>query len=308
MNNRQAHAEMRLKIAKLMVEHTNANKEIELNKTFRKIDQFFHERKAEKFIPLLKIINFLEVVTYDYIASIDSKKKRKIFDKVYEYCFENFTTRFTSVKANNPSDFVKHISNYRRHLPVGGVILVNKKKEFLCVVNKHDDVNFPMGKQDYADERSLKITALRELGEEAGIWLSEEEFEKVGKYIEYRLYYGGKLKRFHFYIIEGFNKKVDLNHSRRGEIARLVWMKPQQVMQMGNNTKISKNELLHDSDEKGAFSISWFIRKIILKSETQHNPFRTFGKKENCKAEVYNDVCIKKEPYFANRNYKLSKI
>ena len=293
--------------------NTNANNENKLNiKLTNKIDLFFHEHKAEKFLPLLKIINLLEIITFDYMSFDYSQEEGKIFKQVYKYCYENFYTSFTSVKAHNFKVFYKLISNYRKSLPVGGVILVNKEKEFLCVVNKHDEMNFPMGKQDFADEGSLKITALRELGEEAGIWLTEKEFEKYDKYIEYRCqYYGRKTKRFQLYIIEDFDKdRVDLNHTRRGEITGLVWVKPHQVVQvvnMENKSNIPKNKLLHNLNSKGVFYMSWFIRKIIPQSRTQWNPFETFGSEDSSKAEVYKDLCVLKEPYFAARNFNLSK-
>ena len=53
--------------------------------------------------------------------------------------------------------------------------------------------------------------------------------------------------------------------------------------------------------------MSWFIRKIIPQSITQWNPFETFGSEDSSKAEVYKDLCVLKEPYFAARNFNLSK-
>ena len=260
-----------------------------------KIDLFFHENKDEKFVPLLKIINFLETVTYDYIASINSREERNIFAQVYKYCYENFNKIFTSVKADNFSDFHKFISNHRKRSPVGGAILVNENKEFLCVINKRDEMNFPMGKQDFADEASLKITALRELGEEAGIWLTEEEFEKVDKYVEYRQRCGGKTKLYRLYVVEGFCKdRVDISYTKRGEVTGLAWVQPQQIVDMRNKRKIPKNKLIHNLDRKGAFDVSCFIRKIIPQSRTQCNPFDTFGNEDNCKSEVFKDLCVNK--------------
>ena len=273
-----------------------------------KIDQFFHEN--QKHIPLLKIINFLETVTYDYIASIQSIEERSAFAEVYKYCYENFRTSFPCVNANNHADFRRSILNYRKRLPAGGVILVNENIEFLCVVNNRDEVNFPMGKQDFADGGSLKVTALRELGEEAGVWLSEEEFKRADKYVEYRQYrHGRKTKLYHFYVIEAFEKsRVDLGHTKRGEVTGLVWVKPGKILNMKKRKrKIEKSELFGLSGGKGALDVSCFIRKIITQSTTDCNPFETFGSENKSKAEVFRDLSTNKEPYFAAKNLNLSK-
>ena len=272
-----------------------------------KIDQFFHEN--QKHIPLLKIINFLEVVTYDYIASDESIKERNAFAEVYKYCYENFKTSFPCVKSNSHADFRRSILNHRKRLPAGGAILVNENIEFLCVVNNRREVNFPMGKQDFADAGSLKVTALRELGEEAGVWLSEEEFEMADRYVEYRQHCGRKTKVYHFYVIEGFEKsRVDLGHTKRGEIAGLAWVKPGKILNMKKRkSRVEKSELFGSSGEKGALDVSCFIRKIITQSGTDRNPFETFGSEDKSKAEVFRDLCTNKEAYFSAKKLNLLK-
>ena len=50
-------------------------------------------------------------------------------------------------------------------MPVSALILVNEVGEFLCVVEKHEGekvLNFPVGKEDYADNKDLEVTAFRE--------------------------------------------------------------------------------------------------------------------------------------------------
>ena len=57
----------------------------------------------------------------------------------------------------------------KKKLSCGGVVLLNNKRILLVVTEDNLGravLNLPMGKSDHADEGNLKVTSVRELGEE----------------------------------------------------------------------------------------------------------------------------------------------
>ena len=245
------------------------------------INEFFNTRNNEKRLPLLKIINFVENMTYDYLAGNKSLKKNRVFTEVYKYCYKHFRTSFKGVDEKCFENFHKSITDFRNGLPVAGVIIVNKQGEFLCVISerkKHrNQLNFPMGKQDYNDEGDLKTTAIRELGEETGIHLTDTEITNVRNYTTIKLSDTEKPTRF--YIVEGFDKDRvnNINRTKRGEIRGLVWVSPLQVRTRGRN-EIDISFLNPDSKFVGKlFNVSKFVKTVVTKSNDFENPFETFG-------------------------------
>ena len=263
----------------------NQWREIILHNT---INEFFNKHSNVKRLPLLKIINFLEDITYDYLERNKSLKEKIVFAEIYKYCHRHFQTSFEGVNEKYFKSFHKSITDFRNGLPVAGVIIVNKQGDMLCVIperkknKRKNELSFPMGKQDYNDEGDLKTTAVRELREETGIQLTDTEIQNVRNYIFFKQSDTGKLTCF--YIVEGFDKDRvnNINHTKRGEIRGLAWVSPHQVNTRVRN-KIDISILNPDSKfVEQSFGVSFFVKEVVIKSRNKfENPFKTFGCKRN---------------------------
>ena len=204
--------------------------DVEKFKLHKKINNFFESGETK---PLLQIINFIDKSTFDYIAAT-KVNQRRAFREVYRYCYENYLSSFDGVNKSCPYLFEKSIRDFKFNLPVAGLVLVNRRKQMLLVheiyhKNKRPNLNFPMGKLDYEDGDDLKKTAVRETKEETGLVLTEDEIKNIKGPIIVENTYRGRTKSVHLYILEGFNRKVDINHKKRGEIGGSAWVHPRQV-------------------------------------------------------------------------------
>ena len=235
-------------------------------------------------IPLLKIIDFIQHITYDFIAENEGTDKGLLFREIYSYCFDHYKSSFEGIKKCNVKQFYSDINNYRIRLPVAGVIIVNELGEFLCVVQKYKgelQLNFPMGKLAYEDNNDPRATGIRELNEETGIKLSDADKRKLKKY-KHKLSGDDGLdsKKATLYILEGFKKSIvkEINWTARGEIYGLAWVSPNQVCTNGPSAVDIK--LLNPTStlEPSTLNVSRFVRTIVatVRNENEYeNPFET---------------------------------
>ena len=245
-----------------------------LNEALRdRISRFFSQGSNNR--PLLQIINFIEDAVYAHIPE-NMTNAKKVFIDVYLHCYAHYKSKFACEEKKCFKKFYKHIKNFRSRLPVAGVIIVNKQGEFLCVVEENNVLNFPIGKLDYNDEDDLKRTAFRELFEETGVRVTYDEFEKAQYFVDIPLKRCGYTKLFRFYIVEGFEGPVKINHRRRGEIKGLAWVRPVDVKQLSsiNIRVLNPTSRLQES----TFPVSDFLKEFVDRSERiLVNPFQTIG-------------------------------
>ena len=133
---------------------------------------------------MLKIINSLDAIAWEVYDNNKNLKRHEVFREIYQYSFRRYKQQFNGL---NTESFVKFESNVRQlkfELKVGGVVIVNKHKQILCVVQHDkktydDHLNLPMGKMDHKDDGDVKQTAFREQLEETGVKLTEDEIKNA---------------------------------------------------------------------------------------------------------------------------------
>ena len=199
---------------------------------YEKIKTIFNSSGSKQ---LLNIINKIDHIAYDHIAATETDEELGI-KKVYKHCFKKFSYAFEGAKKSCFGCFFDSIREFKSSLPVAGVVLVNEQRQMLLVKEiygkkkRRRDLNFPMGKLDHDDNGDLKKTAIRELEEETGVALTEDEAENVEWFTSMKLdCSGGGTRPLVFYILKNFRGKVDVNREKRGEIGGLAWVDPCQV-------------------------------------------------------------------------------
>ena len=100
-----------------------------------RINRFFNNGIDNK--PLLQIINFIEDTVYDEIPE-NTRDASNVFKEAYHYCYIHYKSSFECEETESFSQFRRHIRKFRSRLPVAGVIIVNKQKQFLCVVQENN--------------------------------------------------------------------------------------------------------------------------------------------------------------------------
>ena len=160
------------------------------------------------------------------------------------YVYNKYRSKLPSEFANKDVyRFLKGVKNRRKDRYTSGCIVVNDNQELLCIINYQGKLNLPKGKQDYSDNNNKKVTAFREVYEEAGIVLSTEEQKTCNDFID--IYSFGNYVRL-FYI-ENFPKdRVDLTHSQPGEVQGLYWLPLQDTMSHIKQNKPQLTVLIKD--------------------------------------------------------------
>ena len=261
-----------------------------------KIDYFFHDTDNGKLIPFLKVINAIDSICYDFIAANESVVEMQTKTAAWKYCYEKYERKLEGVKVNCFKSFCDHIQNFKYNLPVAGVVVVNERNEMLCVVQNYrkrnqNKLNFPMGKMDFADDKDLKLTAVRELREETGVELSDAEIESMKRRVKVE-HVGSRRKRVHLYMVEGFSRsRVDVNYTKRGEIGGLAWVSPDQVSGYGRS-EIDVRMLNPETElPQVAFDVSRIVKHVAVRSRGSRNPFETFGFDRRFKRKITRTTC-----------------
>ena len=251
------------------------------------IDDFFHEQRDSVPLPLLKILNKVEKITYDYIRKNGKTNHGQVFKEVYEYCYYFHNSSFEHVQEHSFKSFYRHIKRYRKSLPVSALIIINEVGEFLCVVEEYQGkkvLNFPMGKLDFDDNLDLQLTAFRECKEETGIKLTYADKQNSKKYVEFLHEYDEncRARLFRFYILENFEKSrvTNINYKRDDETNGLAWVSPKDFCTFGRN-EINVKVLNPTSDlPQDTYQASDFVGFWVAASRRVYgcqNPFKTIG-------------------------------
>ena len=155
-------------------------------------------------------------------------KIEKLKKRAYQYVYDNHKDMLPKNRFTCVQQFQSHLKSVKRKLHVAGLILVNEDNKVLCVVNYNDQVNFPKGKEELCDGGKHHLTALREAAEEAGVHLTDEEFERSTRYIEIELvfYEDGEpiVQVTRLYILLNFTRVISLQHKQPWEIKRVMWL------------------------------------------------------------------------------------
>ena len=177
--------------------------------------------EVKKFFAESQPINYLRIVdivddTKHNLKDLNEKGSSKDVASILSFIFNKHAPR-----GSNWELFSKEVSKAEKSRKVAGLCIKNRDSEVLFVQNYKDQIYLPVGKQSYVDFDSLRLTALREGAEESNIWFCEQEFEKIYSFFEYL----DRGKTIRIFKISNFDRKrVDLNHSRYGEIKRLWWL------------------------------------------------------------------------------------
>ena len=107
-----------------------------------------------------------------------------------------------------------------------GVIIQNNKEQILFVFGENKSLNFPMGKEEFNDNKNLKTTALREVKEEVGYPWPLNKVEQLNMYEPTPFKFQNTSKEQRFYYCTSFNDEdnIDPNFSRKEEINGNVWV------------------------------------------------------------------------------------
>ena len=175
----------------------------------------------------LRTINDLQLVDlceemYFYTKDIPQITEKYSLNDIMNFISYNYR-KYLSKHHDKLTYFIRNIKRVRDSRRIAGAVVTSTDGSVLFVVNRNDELVLPMGKEGGKDFGNLKLTALRELGEETNIWLTKEEFMATRNYFDYKPLYG---KEIRFFIVPGsFSKEnVDLSHSRLGEIKKLMWV------------------------------------------------------------------------------------
>lgn len=236
---------------------------------------------------MLKIINSLDAIAWEVFDSVKNQNRHKVFHEIYQYSFRRYKQQFNGLNTETFEKFESNVRQLKFELKVGGVVIVNKHKQILCVVQhdkKTDDdhLNLPMGKMDHKDDGDVKQTAFREQLEETGVKLTEDEIKNASGPFEVALpltnFKSGKktTKSVYFYMVENFEKdRVDINYTSK-EGKGLVWVDPDKFQpdEEYDISLLNPESNLLPRDKYGA---SYFVKTLVLQSKSEINPFKTFG-------------------------------
>ena len=247
------------------------------------IKQYF-EHKAR--ISNLELIEVCEEMK-DHLLDIPSIKEKPTFDDVRRFIRENYNNKL----MYHNEGMIDGLRSRRRS---AGLVIKSVNGKILCVVNRNNKITLPSGKEGWNDLKNLKLTALREAGEELNIWLDEKDFIETNEYFEVQR---GQHK-VRFYIINGSfeETKIDTSYCRLGEVKKLKWLDPEK-----DKDKISFPNMddltnhLHRDDNLTSPNSNMTeeeIYKHYSKMESNEKDYKK-RKQRILTENVYNDVLAK---------------
>ena len=250
-----------------------------------KLNSYFKKQPTSYYsMTYYKIVDNIKRINYEYQKTAASDGQLVFFMDSLEYCFHKHNRKIVNNSKVSYESFKLNIKLFGYKRIIAGVILVNKQKEFLCVIAPDGRITFPIGKEDQEDLGNSKLTGFRELGEETGVWLSDEDYQKANRYIEVCI--TGKLARF--YLIEEFTSKVDLNYQRTNEVVGLIWLHPSSILRDTISSEMLLTKKKYKFDE---YVFTSMLKDMSLLIDTNRNPFYSLGCQRNTEAEVFQDTC-----------------
>ena len=180
------------------------------------IEQMF---RSENSISDLRVIDVTEEMSWNIIDMEPDNKKD--FALTYENClrfiFNNYKNKLAD-KIKEYHNFKSRISKLSMSRKKVGAIIRSNDNHILVVTNNKGEEFIPFGKVSDADKGFFRNTALRETGEVANIWLSEDDYKKSNRFFFY-------ISRSQIYVVNKiFERQNVKTHSRFGEIKRTRWL------------------------------------------------------------------------------------
>ena len=191
----------------------------------------------ESTVPFLVQIKKIDENIYTLVDADKKILKRDKYDIIkylrreakYYYVHNNQYGRLIEFDSEVVSDSYKFQKKWEYSLGLrksSGVILHNNKEQILFVFGENQTLNFPMGKEEFNDNKNLKTTALREVKEEIGYPWPLNKVEELNMYEPTPFKFQNTSKEQRFYYCTSFNDEdnIDPNFSRKEEINGNVWV------------------------------------------------------------------------------------
>ena len=137
-----------------------------------KLDNFFEKQPISDSMSYFKLVDNIKHLNWEYSQHTSSEFAN--FPDSLKYCFHKHNAKIANNSKVSYDYFRLQLKAFGRRRIVAGVILVNKRKEVLCVVAPDGRITFPMKKK--TKKGSHELIAFRELG--TGVWLSDGEYRK----------------------------------------------------------------------------------------------------------------------------------
>lgn len=190
---------------------------IKINKLFQN-DDFKVQKKKINFIYFQ---NKLDDFMYKYNDDLKPPKDKKHNSAdLLHYCFENHKENMPHEYKDSKSLLID-FQIVKKLRSISGICLTNNEGDLLCIINDNNQMNLPKGKEDFKDGNDRLVTAIRELSEEAGITLSEEQKENIVDCIDVLNF----KKSVRLFFVDDYPKeKVTLDYRQPGETLGLVWL------------------------------------------------------------------------------------
>ena len=180
-----------------------------MNKTVEELITKRFEKEAN-IKSLLQLDNILERIRYDIKDDKELKTRPVSQEELEKLYFDNFRKFLPEdCKKMDFQQFKNEMASTRASRYKAGVV-AEIENSLLTIINTHSQLNFPKGKEDFSDNKIQKATAFREFGEEAGIWVDDEQYESCNEYIIVKDFDNVPVK---FYFLKNLSAKdVDLKY------------------------------------------------------------------------------------------------
>ena len=203
------------------------------------------------------------------------------FNNLLRFIFHNYSNKLC--RNHNESSIVDNIKDVKSLRNRAAAFITSAEGRVLFVVDKKNDLVLPMGKEAGKDLGNLKLTSLRELGEETNVWLKKDQFMNISRYFDATVFdYTVRI----FKVAENVAENtIDIKHSRFGEIRNLKW--------------VSESE----SKKLKCVPSVKYLKKIGLENKWK----RTTNNSQNDDFKVYNKMQLDEEKWVAKKIQLLTK-
>ena len=194
---------------------------------FKAVPEEISKEIAELFastanISYLRAIEVTAEMRYHIKDSVNLDKSCR-FNDILHHIFKNYNQKLPKPSIKRWKDFDREIENVKNNRSKAKICFKSPDNYVLFVEGWYtDNLKLPGGDINDCDANSLKVTALREAGEECNIWLKKKEFIGIKEYFQLT---DRNFNSTRTYLCDNlFEKNNTENHVRLGEVKKLHWL------------------------------------------------------------------------------------